>query len=126
MPSKDKDMMKTVGDWAFILGVLLALVLGVFNLQPASLMLAILAIMGLLVALLNITEKEVAGYLIANIAVLVGANAFSGMLITLATPLNLGSMATILQSIASNLVFFVAPGAVLIALKEIYALAQAN
>lgn len=117
------DSTQKIGSYAFILGVLLSIVLGVF-ISAQAWMVALLAILGLIVALLNITEKEVAGYLIANIAVIVGANAFNGMLTALATPLALGGAATMLQTMTSNLVFFVAPGAVLISLKEIYALAS--
>ena len=48
------------------------------------------------------------------------------MLVTLAQPLALGKVALILQTITGNLVFFVAPGAVLIALKEVYKLASSK
>jgi hypothetical protein len=63
-------------------------------------------------------------YLLANVAVIVGAGAFGQMIGILAAPLSLGGIATMLQTITGNLVFFVAPGAVLISLKQIWMLAK--
>ncbi len=114
---------KSMGGYAFIGGIVLSLVLGVV-MPPAAWTMALLAVLGLVVAVMNITDKEVVGYLVANIAVMVGANTFNGMLASLATPLGLGTMAMTLGTVTGNLVFFVAPGAVLIALKEIYAIAK--
>ncbi len=119
MAKQNGNMM---GSYAFILGVLLAIVLGFM--QAQAWMVAILAILGLVVALLNITDKEIHAYLLANVAIMIGAGSFSTMLTVLAAPLNLGGVANILQAILGNLVFFVAPGAVLIALKEIYNIAR--
>lgn len=116
-------MWPMLGAYAFIVGVVLAIVLGVL-IPPNAWLLAGLSILGLLVALLNVTEKEVHDYLLANVTVIIGANAFNVMVTSLASPLGLGAMATTLQTITSNLVFFVAPGAVLVALKEIYQLAR--
>lgn len=111
-----------MGSYAFILGVVLSVVLGFM--QGQAWMVAVLAVLGLVVALLNITDKEVHSYLLANVAIMIGAGTFSNMLGVLATPLGLGGASTMLQGILGNLVFFVAPGAVLIALKEVYNLAR--
>ena len=123
MASKNKNSLSMVGGYAFIVGVLLSIVLGLMG-SPQAWMLAVLAVLGLVVAFLNISKDEVHGYLLANVAVIVGAGAFGQMLSILAIPLNLGNVAAILQSITGNLVFFVAPGAVVIALKEIYHMAR--
>ncbi|HLD75930.1 MAG TPA: hypothetical protein VI874_02850 [Candidatus Norongarragalinales archaeon] len=120
-----ENKMQQMGSYAFIGGSILSVLLGVFVTSQAW-MLALLAILGLIVALVNITDEEVTGYLIANIAVLVGSTGFNAMLVTLAQPLALGKVALILQTITGNLVFFVAPGAVLIALKEVYKLASSK
>ncbi|MBI5225948.1 hypothetical protein HY994_01765 [Candidatus Micrarchaeota archaeon] len=111
-----------MGSYAFLAGIVLSIVLGFMTAQ--AWMVAVLAVLGLIVAVLNITDKEVHSYLLANVAIMVGAGAFSSMLTVLAAPLNLGGIATMLQGILGNLVFFVTPGAVLIALKEIYSLAK--
>jgi len=116
--------MRQVGSYAFILGLLLAVLLGFM--QAPVWALAVLAVLGLAVAVLNIRQTEVRGYLLSNVAVMIGASTFSSMLTVLATPLSLGALAGILQAILGNLVFFVAPGAVLIALSEVYAMAQGH
>ncbi len=119
MAKQNGNMM---GSYAFILGIVLSIVLGFM--QAQAWMVAVLAILGLVVALLNITDKEIHGYLLANVAIMIGAGTFSSMLTVLAVPLGLGGISTMLQSILGNLVFFVAPGAVLIALKEVYNIAR--
>jgi len=111
-----------VGSYAFILGVLLCILLGLF--QAPIWAIAVLAVLGLVVAGLNIRHEEVRSYLLYNAVVMVGVGTLSNMLSVLTTPLGLGSLAVFLQTILGNLVFFVAPGAVLIALSEVYALAQ--
>lgn len=111
-----------IGSYAFIGGVLLAVVLGFATSQ--TWMIGILALLGLVVAVMNIPEKQEQGYLLANVALLIGAGTFSSMLSALAAPIQLGGFAGILQAILANLVFFVAPGAVLLALKDVYNLAQ--
>ena len=121
--SKSESTWQTVGAYAFIVGVGLSIIMGVL-IPPAAWMVAVLAILGLAVALINIKDEEVSGYLLANIAVLIGSNAFNTMLTTLTIPLKLGAAAVTLQTITGNLVFFVAPGAVLIALRQIYKIAK--
>jgi len=111
-----------VGSYAFILGVLLCILLGLF--QAPIWAIAVLAVLGLVVAGLNIRHEEVRSYLLYNAVVMVGVGTLSNMLSVLTTPLGLGGLAVFLQTILGNLVFFVAPGAVLIALSEVYALAQ--
>lgn len=112
-----------MGSYAFILGVLLSIILGFM--QAQAWMVAVLAILGLVVALLNITDKEIHAYLLANVAIMIGAGTFSSMLTVLAAPLGgFGGLMGNMQSILGNLVFFVAPGAVLIALKEVYNIAR--
>lgn len=123
--AKNGNQMQQIGAYAFIGGIALSLALGVF-VAPAAWMVALLAVLGLLVALLNITDKEVTGYLIANIAVIVGANGFNAMIDSIAGTAGLSGIGATIQTITSNLVFFVAPGAVLIALREIYSLASSQ
>ncbi|MBI2445797.1 hypothetical protein HYV43_05395 [Candidatus Micrarchaeota archaeon] len=115
---------RQIGSYAFIFGVLLAVLLGFM--QAPVWAIAIMAVLGLVVAGLNIRHEEVRSYLLYNVALMVGVGTLSNMLSVLTAPLGLGSLAVLLQSILGNLVFFVAPGAVLIALSEVYALAQGN
>jgi uncharacterized membrane protein YjjP (DUF1212 family) len=108
---------KKMGEWAFLGGVLLAIVLGLFpgaiSTEIAAL---ILVILGLLVGFLNIAEKEIQQFIIASIALLLPG-----------TITGLGALpyiGTYVVSILGNIAAFVAPAVVIVALKAIWELAS--
>jgi len=111
-----------VGGWAFILGVVIAIIAGLaatFVAMYSGYVLLVLVILGLIVGFLNIKDKQVVNFLIAAITLMaVGtANLVS---INLAIPL-LGSL---IMSIIQNIAAFVAPAALVVALKEVYNIAK--
>ena len=114
------EMNNSLGSWAFILGVLIAIVaglaLGAGVLGDLGQYVAIiLVILGLVVGFLNIGAKEVTDFLIAAIAlVAVGAA-------NLAT---IPAIGTYLASMLSYVAAFVAPAALVVALKAIYAMGR--
>ncbi len=95
-----------VGSWSFIIGVIIAVILGVVGAQATWLLL----LLGLIVGLLNITTKEIVPFLIASIALVVAG------LVQVGLPLWL-------TGILSNVVVFVIPAMIIGSLKTIYALA---
>ncbi|MEM5777288.1 MAG: hypothetical protein QXJ06_02465 [Candidatus Aenigmatarchaeota archaeon] len=109
------------GEWAFLAGVLLALALGLLqglgvefgNQQLLNLLLVVL---GLVVGLTTVTSKETDSFLIASIALLsVGAAGLSGFEKTISD---------VIVYALVNLRSFVAPAALVVALKSIYKLAS--
>lgn len=107
-----------IGGWLFILGVVIAIVAG---LGAASLgawqwiVTLALVLVGLVVGFLNISDKEVNDFLIAAIAV------------TLINQANLGVIpyiGTYLKEMVLNVVAFVGPAALVVALKAVYNLAR--
>ncbi len=111
-----------VGGWAFILGVVIAIIAGLastFAAMYSGYVLLVLVVLGLIVGFLNIKDKEVVNFLIAAIALMaVGtANLVS---INLAVPM----LGTLVQSIVQNIAAFVAPAALVVALKEVYNIAK--
>ena len=64
---KEKGIMARVGPWAFILGLIIA-VLTAMIIQPNTGLLWVLGLLGLVVGLMNIIDEEVKTYLIATIA----------------------------------------------------------
>lgn len=73
--------------------------------------------LGIIVGLVNIQDKELQLYMISNIAFLVAANGFIGVL----AALPVGTMGiTFLTSFVHNIVLFVAPGVAVVALKALY------
>jgi LPXTG-motif cell wall-anchored protein len=62
---------ETIGKWAFIIGLVLAVLAGLFF-QPGW-AIWVLAILGIIVGLLNITVEERRGFLLASIALTLSA-----------------------------------------------------
>ena len=121
--AKQPDVMKrlagTIGLLAFLGGMILAIVGGIWYRDYGSITLA-LVIMGILVGLLNITGKEVLPLLIAAIALIV-VGLTKGF-----APLNdLGGQAgTRINDIVAYIAIFITPAAIISAIRAILALAR--
>lgn len=108
---------KKIGEWAFLGGVLLAVVLGLFpGIITEGMAALVLVILGLLVGFLNIAEKEVQQFIIASIALLLPG--------TITGLVALPYIGTYVVSILGNIAAFVAPAVVIVALKAIWELAS--
>lgn len=128
-------MAEKYGEWAFLLGVLLAVVIGLFSSSLGSEVItyvyAVLVLLGLVVGLLNIREKEINSFLIATIALMMVGSSWQPVtailtIVMSATPVtaDLGmSIVTWIQGFFGALVAFVAPAAFVVALKAVYNLA---
>ena len=103
-----------IGHWIFLVGILVAIVAG-FVVIPYLAWILIVA--GLIVGLLNITAGEVHEFLTASIALLLVGAAGLGA-VELVGPM--------IESILKNIVVFVAPAALVVALKSIWTLAKAT
>ncbi|HLC69372.1 MAG TPA: hypothetical protein VJH24_06040 [Candidatus Bilamarchaeaceae archaeon] len=109
------------GEWAFLLGVLIAVVLGLFASQvqgQETLIFGLLALLGLVVGLLNISEKEINSFLIAAIALAILPGALSAIYSILP------ALENPLSRFVTAIGVFVAPAAFIVALKAIYVLAS--
>ena len=117
--AKETDLLAKVGSWAFIIGVIIALIVGVFSGGTGSAVAtSVLILLGLIVGFLNVTGRETTPFSLAALSlVLVGK--FGGDV--------LGQIATIgpyLQGTLSALMTFVVPATIIVALKAIWALAH--
>ena len=100
-----------MGRWAFIIGLIIAVLLGFVTFSYASL---ILVILGLIVGFMNVSDKEATPYLIAVIALmLVGVAGLQALTV-------LGSLYTWIQTVLTSFIVFVAASAVVVALKELF------
>jgi len=111
-----------VGSWAFILGVVISIIVGLVAGSVAAyagIILLILVILGLLVGFLNVGDKETQPFLIAAIVLIVIGT-------TSLLPLNTlyDGLGTILTTMIQNIAVFVAPAALIVALKTVYNLAK--
>lgn len=108
--------MGSIGSWSFIIGLAIALIVGFFG-EASGIIVTILVVLGLIVGFLNVTEKEVHGFLVASIALLLAGG--TGNLMG-AVP----AVGPFLAQILTNFAIFVAPAAVVVAVKELIGLAK--
>ena len=116
-------MAKEIGKWAFIVGAVLAIIAGIgAGLGQAwgnnVWVTALLVLAGLVVGFVNITSKEVQGFLVASVAVLVANTA--GLSTLFPGALQLGA---ILAGIVAKVLIVVAPAALIVALRAVYGFA---
>ncbi len=101
-----------LGRWAFLIGVILAIVFGF--LTTGTWLAWVLVVIGLVVGLVNINEKEVSAFLTAG-TVLVLMGYFGGQTLT-----NVAYLSTIFNNI---LTLFV-PATIVVAVKSVLVLAK--
>ncbi|MDD5171652.1 MAG: hypothetical protein PHF60_01300 [Candidatus ainarchaeum sp.] len=120
------------GEWAFLGGLILALLVGVASGFIGATMLpvvmAVLAILGLVVGFLNISEKEVNAFLIATIALLMAFNSLGPITSVIQNAMgDTGIMLVAwLSGFMGAVVAFISPAAFIVALKAIYNLARSD
>lgn len=119
-PMEEDGLMSRIGPWSFVLGLIIAVVSaltgGVFWMLGA---------LGIVVGLLNITEKEVSNFLLASLTFMVSANALSVTLTQLVTLVPvIGEWLNFINPLLANITLFVAPGAAVVALKALYSLSR--
>ncbi len=105
-----------LGRWSFILGIVVAVLLGFTSFSYSTL---VLVILGLIVGFLNISEKETHDYLVAVIALMVIG--FSGMQVFTTVSTGLYDW---IQTVLTSFVTFVAASALVVAIKTILAMGQ--
>jgi len=104
--------MQTLGKWAFIIGIILAVIAAFVTQVPWIYW--ILAVLGLIVGFLNITAEETKGFLLAAIGLILSATAVQGI------PL-IGQMVT---RVMGNIVAFIAAALLVVALKALFETAK--
>ena len=116
MPKKQEDSWNKIGAWSFIAGLVIAILAGLFYPADAPSLgtVFILGVLGILVGILNVSDKEISLFLLATIAFLMAST-------SLFTVLNvIPNVGMYVNSILGNIVLFVGPGAAVVALKGLY------
>jgi hypothetical protein len=101
-----------IGKWAFILGLVIAVLAGIF-LQP-DWAIWVLAILGVIVGLVNITAEDTRGFLLAAIALTLSATALNSLPI----------VGKAFELILPFVVAFVSGSMIVVALKELFQAAR--
>lgn len=131
-------LLKKIGSWAFILGALIALIVGIyqavtieagdnfFGTDTGGMVAWLLAVLGVIVGILaalgkgTITKNETQGFLIAGIALVVMGGTFGAGAYYNITPW-IGSLLT---GISTALAIFVAPAVGILAMKSLWDLGK--
>lgn len=108
----------TLGSWAFLVGVILAVVFGLFASQFSSTsqnyMVWALVVIGLIVGLLNVTAKESTPFLMSGLVLLVasvfGAGVMQGI--------------SYIPSVLEALLMIFVPATIIVAIKNVFSLAK--
>ena len=104
---------RNVGHWAFLIGVVLALIAGLVPQLQTPRVAWVLVGLGLVVGLLNVKQKESQPFLLAAVALLLAAGSATNIL-------KLGWLVYLLE----NVVTFIFPAAFVVAFKMLWQLAS--
>ncbi|MBU0761371.1 MAG: hypothetical protein KJ600_06285 [Nanoarchaeota archaeon] len=121
MPIKYHE--NVIGAWAFLIGVVLAVLVGVFGRnQSNSLFLGILALLGLVIGYF-VAEKEVKTFLLASVSlVIVSFAGIQGMVLDAA--IRGVPIGKIVSSVLGTLLVLFVPATIIVALKTVFALGK--
>ena len=109
-----------IGQYAFIVGVILAILAALVSSAVSAyqgVIVLVLVILGLVVGFLNITEKEMTPFLVAAVALIVTGTASNSLTV-------IPAVGMYLEAIVKNIAVFVTPGALIVSLKAVNALAK--
>ncbi|HLD10550.1 MAG TPA: hypothetical protein VJB89_00585 [Candidatus Nanoarchaeia archaeon] len=114
-----KKFKNKIGIWSFIGGLVIAVIISLIGAANAPAWAFLLvALLGIIVGLLNITDEESRGYLIASIAFLMSFQTLASVISALA--FNWLGISTFFELMS----VFVAPGAAIVAVKALFAIAR--
>ena len=117
-------MEKKIGDYSFIIGVIVAVVLGLATAQlgsAAAWLWSLLILLGLVVGFLNVSGKETKEFLLVTVSLVIVAYAGSAQIDKLS---NIQYIGQYLKGVFDGILALVVPASVVVALKEVWELAK--
>jgi ATP synthase protein I len=105
-----------IGAWAFLIGVILAVILGLFqaNLGVVTWIPVVLVLIGLVVGLLNVGVTDTSAFLLASVSLVIVTFMGSAVL----------SVIPQVSAILSALLVLFVPAAVIVALRAVFVIAR--
>lgn len=102
-----------LGSWAFLIGLIIAVILGLFQMEGTT-MPMILVILGIIVGLLNVADKEVTPFLM------------SGAVLIIATALGQNAVAAVpyVGEVVTALLILFVPATIIVAIKNVFNIAK--
>ena len=116
-------MEKKIGSYSFIVGVIIAVVLGLAAPMLGELapwLISLMIILGLIVGFLNVAGKETKEFLLVAVALVIVSFAGSAGAIFG----NIEIVGQYIQGVFTQIMAFVVPATVVVALKDIWSLGQ--
>jgi len=120
-----KSKENLIGAWGFLIGVILAILTGIFQSSIQSdwntIIYSILVVSGIIVGFLNVEDKDWLNFLFASLSLVI-VSGFGQQTIT-----NIAKLSPILaylNTILSSLLFMFIPATIIVALKSVFALAK--
>jgi hypothetical protein len=114
-------MEQKIGSWAFIIGVVIAIIAGVLGIgvfgPVATWIPLVMMILGIIIGLLNISDKEITTFLVAVIALLAAGGVNWGVIPEIGVPLG---------AIFLNIASLMAPAAIIVGIKAVWNMASAH
>ena len=115
MAKKNNNML---GSWAFLIGVILALALGIIADRISAVnqtyMIWALVVIGLIVGFLNVTSRESNAFLMSGVSLII-ASAFGSSVL---------AQIQVLGSIMSSFLMIFIPATIVVAIKNVFILAE--
>ncbi len=103
-----------MGGWAFIIGVIVAVLVGLFGDLSSSLWLGVLVVLGLIVGFLNVSGAESKDFLMATVSLVV-VSYFGGQVLNVVPKLG---------PVLGAIMALVVPATIIVALKSVFSLAR--
>ena len=117
-------MKKKIGNYSFIVGVILAIVLGLFSQQIGQAQLwlwSFLIVMGILVGLFNVSGTETKEFLLVTVALVIVVALGKSQVDSWKEVIYIGRY---LSDVFNSILAFVVPASVVVALKDVWELAK--
>lgn len=115
-----KSISSMVGPWSFLIGVILAVILGFLG-SANDLWLGLLVIAGILVGLLNVNDKESQKFLFAALSLVIVAALGQNAMSAFSSVAFIGSK---LYGILNALLILFVPATIIVALKSVFDVAR--
>jgi uncharacterized membrane protein YqaE (UPF0057 family) len=113
---------KSMGEWLYLVAIVIAVLAGLAAYSWTNMWVnVLLVVLGIVVGIMNVSEKEAKEFLIASIALIV-----AGTVGFIALNTAVSGLGTILDAIVKNIAIFVAPAAIITAVKAVHALASSK
>lgn len=113
MAKKKKTRDNLIGSWAFLLGVVLALIFSI-AVPITQTVMWILVVIGLVVGFLNVADKEVGPFLMSGAVLIIVSALGQGVLYT----------SPMLVRILDALLLIFVPATIIVAIKNVFAIAR--